>query len=299
MSSQFGARARAHSNTADDDDNFLRLAETAMATLHELPVELLEHIHLMSLSPALPLVSRHLYTTFKYSSVLHKALYLTRRHDKSTLSHAIKYPICNLEVVHALERIAARRNKQLRCSELPRRLVNSFTTSLTDLSNHDRSKQQEYDLMLIKYLLEQYSASPNSKKGYILARAVFARHERLIKLLLKHGADPSLKGGWAVLAAINMGDLSLVKLLMDTDADRGLNADSDQSEEYERQALNGKRRRSSNESTLSTSKRVKTEPKCRPSSEMLEAAVRGEHWDIVTYLEDKGARPSLDVLKLL
>ncbi|KAM0786964.1 hypothetical protein ACM66B_002383 [Microbotryomycetes sp. NB124-2] len=258
----------------------------SVTSIHDLPAELVWSIHLLSLSPTLPCASRHLYSIFHDAPPSHKAMYLTLKHDKSTLSHAIKYPICDLDVVHALERIAQRRHKQLRCSELPRRLVNGLSSD---------SAQSHFDFELVKYLLERYSASPNSKSGYILARAVFARHEPLIKLLLKHGADPSLKNGWAVLAAIGMGELHLVKLLLERDERDEAVVDS--SDELVEQSPSGKRRRNSQNG--GRTKRRRLELRCQPTSEMLEAAVRGEHWDLVKYLEDKGARPSIDVLKLL
>ncbi|KAK4052853.1 hypothetical protein OIV83_002141 [Microbotryomycetes sp. JL201] len=252
------------------------------AALHDLPTELLWSIHLLSLSSSLPRVSRHVYGVFHDAPPSHTAMYLTLRHEKSTLSHAIKYPVCTLDVVHALERIADRRGKRLRCSELPRRLVNGLSS--------DASRAADVDFELIKYLLEHYHASPNSKNGYILARAVFARHEPLVKLLLAHGADPSLKQGWAVLAAIGMGDLHLVKLLMDYDetADASVAVDTEElATAPSSSALPLKRRRSSEGGK---SKRRRVEPRCQATSEMLEAAVRGEHWDIVTYLEEKAGK---------
>ncbi|GAA6046653.1 hypothetical protein JCM3770_003098 [Rhodotorula araucariae] len=261
-----------------------------MLSLEDLPFELLMHIHLMSLSPALPNLSRHLRSVFAATSPRHCAQYLTLRHEHKTLAHAIKYPICSLEVVHALERLAQERGKKLKCSNLPRRLVKGLGKS--------GSKDDDVDLPLITYLLDKYGATPNSHDGYPLARAVFARHLPLIRLLLHHGANPALKDGWAVTTAIANGDVDLVKLLMEREVDRG-DADGPLQEVVlqPREGKSAKKRR--RDSGGGGGKRRCMGDRCRATKEMLETAVKAKQWAIVDYLTAKGAQPSLSVLAML
>ncbi|BGP19455.1 hypothetical protein JCM10213v2_007545 [Rhodosporidiobolus nylandii] len=216
--------------------------------------------------------------------------YLSLRHDRSTLAHAVKYPICTLPVIHVLERAAAERGKKLKCPQLPRRVVKGLGRGGKD--------GEEVDLPLITYLLEQYGASPNSKEGYPLARAVFARHLPLIRLLLKHGADPSLKDGWAVTTAIANGDADLVRLLMEREPERDeLGDEPDEAVLPEGRKKTAKKRR--RDSTGGGGKRRKMEDRCRATKEMLETAVKAKQWGIVDYLTAKGALPSLSVLGML
>ncbi|GAA5871949.1 hypothetical protein JCM8547_006198 [Rhodosporidiobolus lusitaniae] len=256
-------------------------------TLEDLPVELLLHIHLLSLSSALPTVSRHLHALFAGSSPYHRARFLLLRHERKTLSHAVKYPICSLEVIHVLERFAGAKKRKLKCPQLPRRVVMGLG-----------SKGGDVDLPLITYLLERYGADPNSKKGYPLARAVFARHLPLIRLLLKHGADPSLKDGWAVTTAIANGDGDLVKLLMEREPDREeVGGEAEEVVVMGKDGKSAKKRR--RDSTGGGGKRRKMEDRCKATKEMLETAVKAKQWAIVDYLTAKGALPSINVLCML
>ncbi|KWU43447.1 hypothetical protein RHOSPDRAFT_19601, partial [Rhodotorula sp. JG-1b] len=218
-------------------------------------VQLLYDIHLASLSSALPVLSRYLRQVFAATSPYHRARYLCLRHDRKTLAHAVKYGICNLDVVHALEKQASARGKKLKCPQLPRRLVKGVGR----IAGKDPT---EVDMTFIAYLLDHYSASPNSHDGYPLARAVFARHLPLIRLLLAHGADPGLKDGWAVTTAISHGDFDL-KRRRDSDGGGG--------------------------------KRRKMEDRCAATSIMLETAVKSKQWAIVDYLTAKGAPFARDV----
>jgi hypothetical protein len=254
--------------------------------------QLLYSIHLISLSPSLPHVSRHLSSLFSLASPHHRAWYLLLRHGRHTLSRAIKYPICDLTVVHSLERLVKQQGKQLRCSELPRRLVKGlgkFAGSDGDDETHSAQQDDHLDLPLITYLLETYSASPNSKHGYILARAVFARHYPLIRLLLKHGADPAMKDGWAVMAAIGMGDLDLVRLLMEREVNRDEGDDGEEAEfELSKRDRGTAKKRRRDSGGGGGGKRRRMEERCAATSEMLQAAVKGEHWRIVDYLTERG-----------
>ncbi|GAA5899883.1 uncharacterized protein JCM6883_006022 [Sporobolomyces salmoneus] len=280
-----------------------------MPGLVDLPVELLLHIHILSLSSALPFLSRSFHHLFSSTSPYHKATYLLLRHPANkTLSHAIRYSVCTLEVLQTLERIM--KGKKLKCPQLPRRLFSTLSPS-RHCSNPDLDH-----LPLIRYLLEKYKASPNSHNGYPLARAVFSGDFELIRLLLDHGADPGLKEGWAVVTAImkgsndKAGGLSMVRALIEPDYPLPVSASSTpngsdheggggdtQGNVSDKQK---KRKRDRNgESGSSPAKRARLEDRCKPTPEMLETAVKTKQWDIVDYLTKKGAIPNLDVLKLL
>ncbi|BGO94955.1 hypothetical protein NBRC10512_008016 [Rhodotorula toruloides] len=259
-----------------------------MATLQDLPVELVLDIHLFSLSSALPIVSRHFRNLFSATSPWHRARFLLLRHERKTLAHAIKYTICTLDVVHVLEKIAHSQGKKLKCPQLPRRLFKGI----------GRGKQEDQvDLPLITHLLETYRSSPNSQDGYPLARAVLGRHLPLIRLLLRHGADPSLKGGWAVTTAIANGDQDLVRMLLEREVDREEAGIAD--DEVIFKAKNGSAKKRRRGSTGGGGKRRRVEDRCPATKEMLETAVKAKQWAIVDYLTAKGAPPSLNVLAML
>jgi len=250
-------------------------------------------VHLLSLSPALPIVSRHLRAVFSSSTPHHRARFLFLRHDHKTFAHAIKYPTCTLDVVHALERLAKARGKRLKCSTLPRRLVKGLGKSRSDKAGSkgvDQIVDDIVDLELITYLLATYNASPNSHDGYPLARAVFARHLPLIRLLLEYGADPALKDGWAVTTAIANGDADLVKLLMEREVERDDDDDEGPLHEVVLERDGGKsskkRRR---DSGGGGGKRRRLGDRCKATKEMLETAVKAKQWGIVDYLTAKGA----------
>ena len=241
--------------------------------------QLIYDIHHLSLSSTLSQVSQHLHSLLSASSPRHKATFLLLRHPKRPLAHGIRYPICTLPVVYALERLALAREKKLKCPELPKRLARGVSSPST---------ATELDLELLEHMLVKYNASPNSHKGYLLARAVLAQHEPLIRLLVAHGADPALKDGWAVNAAIGQGDLALVKLLLEREVVRGDGIDEDGDECV---GKSKKRRRTSADG--GGGKRRRMENRCEPTSAMLEMAVRAGQWAIVDYLTARGPLLSL------
>lgn len=246
--------------------------------MENLPAELLESIHLFSLSPALPNVTRRLHSIFSETTKNHRARYLLLSHPHNTLHRALKYPITDLPVLHALERLCTKQT--LKTKELPRRLLSAATT----------------DLPLIRYLLDHYAVSPNSKKGYFLSKAVFIVHLPLVQLLLDYGADPTLNANWSVRNAIAKGDLRLVRMLLEGDYVHPDLADEDTPTLDDGADAIGKRtkRRISTESGGGTPrKKVKLGERCKATGEMLEVAVSRGEWRIVDYLRGRGALRSL------
>lgn len=79
----------------------------------------------------------------------------------------------------------------LELNELPRRLFKGLSKSIAA----GRELEDQVDLALITHLLSVYNVSPNARRGYALARAVYARHVPLIRLLLAFGASPERSEG--------------------------------------------------------------------------------------------------------
>lgn len=239
-------------------------------------MQLLFQVQLHGLSSTLPAVSRDFHSVFSSSPASHRAGFIASVHPRHTLAHAVKYPICDFPVVLALERLAARWGETLKCRELPRRLVQGIKRTAP-------ADSELVNLPLIEHLLSTYGASPNSGNGYLLARAVFAQHLPLIKLLLKWGADPSLNNGWAVTTAIGYGDLPLVQLLLERERDE----DTTGEEEAVPEGNSTRKRRMSGEGTQ-RSKRRRLEVRCKATGTMLECAVKKRKVDIANYLTAQG-----------
>lgn len=153
------------------------------------------------------------------------------------------------------------------------------------------------DISLVEHLLHHYQASPNAKKGYPLARAVYARHLDLIRLLLRYGADPSEARGWSVIAAIGNGDLEVVRLLLEGENASCLEKTDSTSEEEVLNIERGRKRKSLDAPRV---KRRRIDGECRTATrEMLEVAVKGEQWEIVQYLRQRGeSRPQTFLVNL-
>lgn len=199
-------------------------------------------------------------------------------------------------MVHELERIAPLISKggkkKLRCSELPARLAKGLNGHAQhgqqkrrkDNGGEEDDGDRQLDLPLIRYLLETYQASPDKcRKGYFLAKAVAARHVELIQLLLRHGADPGLGDGYAVRDAIGTGDLDLVRLLMEKEVE----GEAEMEDEPVLVGGGGKKRKAGSGGPAAKRRR-RTVPRCQATSEMLQKAVKGEHWRIVDYLTERG-----------
>ena len=95
-----------------------------------------------------------------------------------------------MDVVRAIERIAGN-DRKLDLEELPKRLFKGLTNSIAVRPEFDNS----VDLPLLAHLLSSYNVSPNARKGYALARVVYARHLPLVRLLLAFGASPDRSEG--------------------------------------------------------------------------------------------------------
>lgn len=72
---------------------------------------------------------------------------------------------------------------------------------------------------LLEHLFSRYTPSPNSHRGYPLARAVLHGDTPLTAFLLTHGADPAEKDFLAVEIALTRRDIRVLRLLIDGPGD--------------------------------------------------------------------------------
>ncbi|WVQ73344.1 hypothetical protein IAR50_002912 [Cryptococcus sp. DSM 104548] len=264
-------------------------------SLVDLPVELIQHIHLLAHNPFLPHTSRYIYASLHAASPHYTASYLLSLYlpygPSEILLRALRHPVCDIHVVQALGEQWEKRRRlptgkstvtsfdpmlgkrarsrsrswskspepaipSLSVRELPRRL---FRVSKPEPPIHP----------MITYLFEAYSPSPNSHKGYPLCRAVLQHNLPLITFLLVHGADPSLKDFMAVEIAISMKDLQMVRMLIERQPGEEAKAGS-------------------------PAKRVKLGDRVTVGTKMVETAIKKGAKEIVNYLVyDKKVMPPL------
>lgn len=136
----------------------------------------------------------------------------------------------------------------LSCSELPRRLFRSLRVD------------EKID-PLLRYLVERFTPSANSHKGYPLCRAVLAQNLEYIDFLLAHGANPSANDGLAIEIAISKHRLDIVKRLVERNPSRAGNK----------------------------SKKIKHDDRVKVSTKLVGHAMKSGSRDIVDYfVHDKG-----------
>ncbi|KAF8632196.1 hypothetical protein AX15_001962 [Amanita polypyramis BW_CC] len=183
----------------------------------------------------------------------------------------LRYPLCNKDVLGIVyRRLSLGNANQVVSCELPKRLFRN----LNPKPGNQLWKDNDGPLPFLHYLynVPGLRPEPNSYEGYALTRAVYARHEPLIRFLLEHGALPSCKEGLCVMVAIRQKNLALVKLLM---------------EREDKSSINGGRK----------NKKRKLEDRIVAGKEMLRLAVKCNARDIVEYLtQEKGVIPDMQTL---
>ncbi|KIL67508.1 hypothetical protein M378DRAFT_259043 [Amanita muscaria Koide BX008] len=192
-----------------------------VSRLESLPVELLHDIHLLALNHALPCSSKHLYQVFKWATPTCIAQYIVFRtnypkEDESyTITKALRYPVCNQNVIEALFRLLSFGKVQqqtVKC-KLPKRLFRNLKSE----SGVQQDNGDPLPFLRCLYATPGLSPDPNSHQGYALSRAVHARHGPLIQFLLDQGASPSCGYGLSVMFAIKQKDLCLVRMLIEAE----------------------------------------------------------------------------------
>lgn len=271
-------------------------------------LQLLYEIQLYSLSTALPITSRRLYTIFTTAPPSFRAQYILSHFEPDSarlsdvVSKILRFPLCSVTVLDAILRTrpfastceqtpsppSSSSGGQAKPSEaseilaiplppptravpeLPRRLFRPLGPRADRAYTDD-----DAPLPLLRYLYASpriTPPNPNSHEGYALTRAVHAEFVPLIRLLLEHGASPAHKHGLAVLVAIRQKKLPLVRMLI------------------ERAEPGGGR----------GAKKRRLEDRLQVTSEMLKVAVKAKARDIAEYfMQEKGCVPDIQTLHML
>nr|ODN80218.1 hypothetical protein L203_05806 [Cryptococcus depauperatus CBS 7841] len=272
-----------------------------MVTLVQLPKELIQYIHLLSLNPLFPLTSSVIYNSLHRTHSSYIAQYLLSVYSDcgptELLVRSLRHPVCDLQAAKAIKRIWNEQREAptlafssvdeckepckvsdshpvdpqhvmgpLLCCELPRRLFRKPAPPSTPIHS------------LVRYLFDTYAPSANSHKGYPLCRAVLQSNHTLAKYLLQHGADPRLKDHMALEIAISMKDLVMVKILIERDP-------------FETKMVCVQ---PCDENLSRSAKRIKLGDRIVVNTRMVEAAMKKGANDIVNYLVyDKKVIPPL------
>ncbi|WWD18711.1 hypothetical protein CI109_103165 [Kwoniella shandongensis] len=292
------------------------------STLTDLPVELLQQIHLLALNPFLPLTSTYIHSILHHPSPSYVATYLLALYSdygpNEILVRALRHPVCTIEVAKDIQRIWDRRRgyippiqsthdddkrrrhrhrtrsislplpvsqptaPELTCRELPRRLFRPSSSSPSSPVHP-----------LIHYLFDQYSPSPNSHKGYPLCRAAFTSNYDLASYLLHKGADPAMKDCLAVEIAISNKDIKMVRLLVERDPTDCLST-AHASNEGASGVVKGENKMSKKV------KKVKLGDRIEIGTNMVETAMKKGSKEIVNYFvyEKKVMPPLQSIMKL-
>jgi hypothetical protein len=178
----------------------------------------------------------------------------------------------------------------LKCTTLPRRIFRH--PRLTTDALHTPIPP------LLSHLFEKYTPSPNSHRGYPLARAVLHGDTHLVRFLRRHGADPAEKAFLAVEIALMRKDLGILRILIDGPEDDPAPSSTVVN------AINahgGKRKRTSDDGRPGSSKRARTSAAPRKRSTVVpvrlpqpvvDAALAKGSREIVEYIvHEKGELP--------
>ncbi|KAG2148983.1 uncharacterized protein EDB93DRAFT_1336998 [Suillus bovinus] len=258
---------------------------TKGVSINTLPVELLYEIQIFSVSPSFPLTCKTLYRIFRASPPSYRAQFLiasveaAQIKDELILSKLLRYPICTVDILELLFRMASDILPLTWIPELPRRLFRSLTpksrAKLPLWTDHD------HPLPFLKYLFTCPQIHPpdvNSHDGYALTKAVQVGFLPLVRFLLDHGASPRCKNNMPILVAIYRKDLFLVRLLVER-------VDC---QEHGQGASKQK------------GKRPKLEDRAQITPEMLKVAVKLNARDIIEYfMKEKGCVPDLQTLQMM
>ncbi|KAG0152387.1 hypothetical protein CROQUDRAFT_649789 [Cronartium quercuum f. sp. fusiforme G11] len=305
-------------------------------SLLSLPTEILHHIHLISTSENLPLVCKPLWVLFSTTTTArYRAIYLWRKYilpQSQTDLNSNSRPIhkwddivtngcCTLQVLIILRNFhqsefdseldppnsssssdkppsssSSPHNQHPSSSsektqlgpppividQIPTRLFKPLSSNKTTRTeNETRAIKLEQSYQYIFTLLTEFRTSPDKTGGYPLARSVLSGNLDFIRLLLDFGARPRLKDNLVIMVAIEKGDLYIVRMLVERD--------------YIHPEEDCKSRPRSD----MKNKKVKREDRVKINDCMLEKALRRKHYRIADYLMGKGARPTLETIRLL
>jgi len=235
--------------------------------------QLLYELQLFALSESLPHLSHYFYDVYRYASPFFHAKYILGRvfeqNSEATCAviytRALRYPICDEEVLQAINSFSKDVPQGTMCVQLARRLFRNLSPPENGWTAND------HPIPLLRYLYETSDIPPvntDANDGYALTRAIHARFLPLVKFLLQHQASPKCHDGLAVKVAIRQRDLHMVRTLVERDPKH-----------------DGKKKR---------------KDRITLDSRMLKVAVMSDAKDIVEYLcKEKKVTPDMQTLKKL
>ncbi|KAH9460852.1 hypothetical protein Pst134EA_017167 [Puccinia striiformis f. sp. tritici] len=305
-------------------------------TLLSLPIEILQDIHLLSTSEHLPISCKRLYEIYtRTTTARYRAEYLwrkyalkdqqwtedeeQRRNDDNSIGRTterrrkirwdaiLACPACSIEVLSILRHFHSERLHssdqrtvpKLKLPGLPTRLFKALSSEPSTGSNSkDLLNQLDQAYRYIQLLLTDYGASPDKLGGYPLARSVLSGNVPFIRLLLNHGARPGIKDDLVIMVAIETGDLSLLRLLIEPGFIHPLES-SLPSKDTVNPVNPLLLHQNSSPKIIQSNKKIKLDDRVQITDQMLEKAIRRKDPKMAQYFIEKGARPTLETIRLL
>ncbi|KAI5449196.1 hypothetical protein NCC49_005233 [Naganishia albida] len=306
-----------------------------MPNIDDLPVDILYEIHHLSLSPSLPSVNRYTHAVLSHPTTTRAAYWLIERYWRTGadafLGRALECAVCDDEVLLEIERIWAREVAQagtikngtttewfafpargendpapprLECTTLPRRIFRHPRPTTVLLAQPIPP--------LLTHLFDKYTPSPNSHRGYPLARAVLHGDLPLIRFLRLQGADPAEKGFLAIEIALMRKDIATLRILIDgpqdDDPSPAVAVAAAATDASVPTTTKGKRKRASSDDPSRSTKRSRTSTTPRKSALVPvrltqpvvdKALVKGSPEIIQYIVHEKGYMPSLrEIVKM-
>ncbi|KAA1069793.1 hypothetical protein PGT21_033451 [Puccinia graminis f. sp. tritici] len=296
-----------------------------MSTLLSLPIEILHDIHLLSTSEHLPITCKRLLdiysrtTTTRYRAQFLWKKYVLKDSDDGSVSKnrsirdgaagrerrkkirwdaILATPACSIEVLQILRDffhsdLPAPSDPEdlpkIKVSALPVRLFKALSPTPSDPSPaiiKDHADQLDQAFRYIHLLLTEYGTSPDKFGGYPLARSVLSGNLAFVRLLLDHGARPGVKDNLVIMVAIETGDLELLRLLIEPNFIHP--KETKQSSPLIPNSLPPK-----------SHKKLKLEDRVQITDQMLEQAIKRKDAAMAQYFINKGARPTLETIRLI
>ncbi|EGG10889.1 uncharacterized protein MELLADRAFT_76728 [Melampsora larici-populina 98AG31] len=283
-------------------------------SLIDLPTEILLDIHLLSSSENLPIICQrfkeifHQFTTNRY-----RANYLWRKYIltdylfqgefqwKSQRKHKwdsiLTNRCCTLEVLMILRKFHQDEFKEtskdlisssLRPTRSPKIFISQLPTRLFKPMTSKDQIELTHSFQYISILLKDFNVSPKRLGGYPLSRSILSGELNFIRLFLTYGANPSDKDNLSIMIAIKTGDLNLVRMLIEVDF-----VHPNELEESKKIGLNYQL------DGLKSHKKIRLEDRVKVVDEMLDKALKRKDYKMGEYFMGKGARPTLETLKLV
>ncbi|KAL1413080.1 hypothetical protein Q8F55_000829 [Vanrija albida] len=305
---------------ADPRDTPVYIARKPKATpptsMNDLPVELIQDIHLLAGNPHFPTVNQHVHDCLTGPSPTYVAGYMLHLyrdcHTRDILPNALRHRLVDIAVAEEMRRLWDNRrgyvpSHQSYLDTSPRSRSPSRTPTVSVPSTPEKQPKPKRPALsvhrlprrifrnrpgpkepavapIIKFLFERYAPEVNGGSGYALQRAVLNGNYDLVEYLLRRGADPTQRDRLAITLAIRAKDLKMIKLLVEPLHGAGTFKEEGDSPSTSR----GKKRK--------VIDRVKIDSKL--VREAMSAADPSE--DIIQYfVHEKGAMPPLNEIMAL